>query len=326
MKQKICIISFDHWNYDKHIVDQLIVKNIDAFHIKIGGFKHKNFATRIVNSFSKIFLGKNPKIQKRQEHIIEMLENSGVQDQILVINPEVISLEYHLKIKQFTKKYICYLYDSVERNPVEHLLINVFDEIYSFDKDDVKKYGFKETTNYNYLEKQTNSEKAIKNKVLYIASFDKRLQQVLNLQKAFEKINVSYRFIIVGKKTTLFKLKNMFNSKISKLELRRTRINQEFLKKLYAETEIVLDIVRENQTGLSFRVFEAMAFEKKMITNNKSIVDYNFYNANNILIINNDTLDFEPSFFETKYQEIPAKIYKQYTLETWISNIFQINF
>ena len=154
MSQKICIISFDHWNYDKHIVDQLIANKIDAFHIKIGGFKHKNIRTRMSNSFSKIFLGKNPKIQKRQEHIIEMLEKNGLQDQILVINPEVISLEYHLKIKQFTKKYICYLYDSVERCPVEHLLHGVFDQIYSFDHDDVKKYGFKQITNYNYLEKQ----------------------------------------------------------------------------------------------------------------------------------------------------------------------------
>ena len=305
MSQKICIISFDHWNYDKHIVAKLNEKGIDAFHIKIGGFKHKNTWERITNTFNKIFLGKNPKIQKRQEHIIEMLEKNGFQNQILVINPEVISLDYHLKIKKYTQKYIAYLYDSVSRCPVEHLLEGIFDEIYSFDKEDVKKYNFKETTNYNYLEKhpQTNPI-SIKNQVLYIASFDNRLEKIMLLKEALQKINVSYRFIIVGKKTSLYKLKNVFSNLNLGIELRRKRIEQNDLKQLYSETQIVLDIVRENQTGLSFRVFEAMAFEKKLITNNKDISQYNFYNPNNILILENDTYTFDPAFFATEYQSL----------------------
>ncbi|UPF27054.1 hypothetical protein MWM29_09300, partial [Flavobacterium psychrophilum] len=276
MSQKICIISFDHWNYDKHIVDKLNEKGIDSFHIKIGGFKHKNIGTRIINTFSKIVLGKNPKIKKRQEHIIKMLEEKGFQDQILVINPEVISLEYHQKIKKFTPKYIAYLYDSVERCPIEHLLHGVFNEIYSFDKGDVKEYGFKETTNYNYLEKQPITDGlSIKNQVLYIASFDNRLEKVMLLKQAFEKIKVSYKFIIVGKKTSLYKLKNVFSSKILGIEFKRNRIKQNDLKKLYAQTQTILDLVRDNQSGLSFRVFEAMAFQKKLITNNKNIKTYN---------------------------------------------------
>ena len=325
MPQKICIISFDHWNYDKHIVDKLNAKGVDAFHIKIGGFKHKNLRVRIANSFSKIFLGKNPKIQKRQEHIIEMLKKNGFQDQILVINPEVISLDYHLKIKEFTKKYIAYLYDSVSRCPVEHLLEGVFDEIYSFDKEDVKKYGFKETTNYNYLEKQpVNNDLLIKNQALYIASFDNRLEKVILLKSAFQKINISFRFIIVGKKTTLFKLKKIFSNDILGLELRRKRINQNELKQLYSETKVVLDIVRENQAGLSFRVFEAMAFQKKLVTNNVNIIDYNFYNPNNILVIKNEKYDFDSHFFATKYEPLSEEIYYQYTLDNWVTKIFSI--
>ena len=325
MSQKICIISFDHWNYDKHIVDKLNEKGVDAFHIKIGGFKHKNIGTRILNTFSKIFFGKNPKIEKRQEHIIEMLGKKGFQDQILVINPEVISLEYHLKIKKFTKKYIAYLYDSVKRCPVEHLLNDVFDEIYSFDKGDVTKYGFKETTNYNYLDKQPiNNTIAIKNQILYIASFDNRLEKVMLLKQAFEKIKVSYKFIIVGKKASLYKFKNIFSSKISGIELRRNRIEQNDLKQLYSQTQTILDLVRDNQSGLSFRVFEAMAFQRKLITNNKNIVHYNFYNPNNILVLENEKYVFAKSFFDTNYEPLSEEIYHQYTLENWVNTIFKI--
>lgn len=326
MNQKICLISFDNWNYDKHIVDKLNQKGLDAFHIKIGGFKHKNFVSRISNTFSKIFLGKNPKIQKRQEYIIETLTKKGFQDQILVINPEVIDLECHLEIKKMTKKYMTYLYDSVDRCPVNHLLDGIFDEIYSFDQDDVKKYGFKKINNYNYIDKQPIANKnVIKNQVLYIASFDNRLTTVYNLKNIFTKIGVSFRFIIVGKKTILFKLKNYFSKKLDNIELKRKIITQNDLKILYNETEVILDLVRENQTGLSFRVFEAMAFQKKIITTNKSITSYDFYNPNNILVIDNEDLEINNTFFQTDYQTIPDEIYNLYTLDSWVETVFKLN-
>ncbi|WP_394759396.1 hypothetical protein [Flavobacterium sp.] len=326
MSQKICVISFDHWNYDCHIVSALQEIGIASFHIKIGNFKHTSLYSRFINTLSKIFIGKNPKIQKRQEYILNQLEKKGFQDQILVINPETIDLENHLKIKKYTSKYIAYLYDSVERNPVNHLLNGVFDEIYSFDKKDISNYNFKETTNYNYISKTPiASANKIKNEILYIASFDNRLDKIKQLKSLFEKINRTYRFIIVGKKTTLYKIKNLFSTQSKNLDLRRKRINQTELKKLYSETKIVLDIVRDNQIGLSFRVFEAMAYQKKIITNNKSIMEYDFYNPNNILVLQNKTYEFESSFFETAYQPIAKEIYDKYTVQSWVKKIFNLN-
>lgn len=325
MSQKICVISFDHWNYDKHIVTALKKKGIESFHIKIGGFKHTSVWSRIANAMSKLFLNKNPKIQKRQEFILETLKEKGIQDQILVINPELIEKKYHLEIKKYTSKYIAYLYDSVERCPVEHLLDGVFDEIYSFEKEDIKTFGFKETSNYIYFDKQPISEsKSFENQVLYVASFDNRLEKIVALKAAFEKIKITYRFIIVGKKTTLFKFKNFASKKLKGIELRRKRIEQDDLKVLYSNTEAILDIVRENQTGLSFRVFEAMAFQKKLITNNANIHNYNLYNPNNILVLKKDVSDINSDFFKTKYEPLSEEIYNQYTLDAWVTRVFAL--
>ena len=68
----------------------------------------------------------------------------------------------------------------------------------------------------------------------------------------------------------------------------RKRISHQEIPKIYNESKVLLDLVRENQDGLSFRIFEAMALKKKIITNNKTIVDYDFYNPNNILILKED--------------------------------------
>lgn len=323
MSQKICLISFDHWNYDQHIILALKRKNIDCFHIKIGQFKHKNLWSKITNTLSKVFLNKNPKLIKRQEYILKTLRERGIQDQILVINPELIDLNYHLKIKKYTSKYIAYLYDSVARCSVSNLLDGVFDEIYSFDADDIKNYHFKPTTNYNYI---INKPKAvsIKTAVLYLASFDNRLENLIPLKKYLNQKNQSFRFIIIGKKTSVYKILHLFSEKIKQLELRRKRINQSQLIELYQESKIILDLVRPHQTGLSFRIFEAMALEKKVITNNKNILNYNFYNPNNIAVIDTENIVINSDFFETEYQPLTETIYNQYTINNWVSSIFKL--
>lgn len=141
---KICLISFDFWHYDEHIVNKLKEKGVDAYHINIGAFTHKNFGARFKNAMSKVFIGKNLKHEKRQNFIIDSLKKIGKQDQILVINPESIEERVHEVIRNHTDRNIAYLYDSMSRNPADHIL-HFFDTVFSFDDEDVKEHGFKKS-------------------------------------------------------------------------------------------------------------------------------------------------------------------------------------
>ncbi len=313
--QKIVVISLDHWNYDKHIISDLQSKGITSQHINFGDYKHPSFFSRIKNFFYKVFLKKNLKKILRQEYIIEKLETIGKQDQILVINPDLIEKKYHLMIKEHTHKYIAYLYDSVARYPVQDLLEGVFDEIYSFDTDDVKKYNFKPTTNYNYLEKKDfHWIEAPNYQLFYLASFDDRIALLSQIAQKLNAIKVTFRFIIVTKKV----------KEIPFIEIRKERINQEDLGEFYNQTNVILDLVRDQQTGLSFRIFEAMAYQKKIITSNAAVRNYDFYNPNNILVLDENNLQIDASFFTTKYQPIPNEIYQKYTLSHWVDTIFEL--
>ena len=322
--KKIAVISFDHWEYDKHIVSTLLEKGIDATHIKIGGLRHQNLLQRMTNTFSKVFLNKNPKLKKRQDFILETLSKIGFQDQILVINPELIDLEYHLEIKKFTNKYIAYLYDSVDRCPVEHLLNRVFDIIFSFDDNDISKYNFKKTNNYIYFDKKPLDQKKTEFDIFYLASYDKRLELLNQISRKLNEINKTYLFIVVGKKTWKKSLLNFFNNSNKSIIYRRNRIKQEDIGFYYSKTNVILDLVRDNQIGLSFRVFEAMAFQKKLITSNKSIKNYDFYNPKNILIVDKSNLIFESTFFESNYEPLSDDIYRKYTLNSWVENVFEL--
>ena len=307
---KICVISFDFWGYDAHIVETLKEKGIEANHIKIGAVSYENFRERLTNLFSKVFLGKNLKYQKRQKFVIEQLDKLGHQDQILVLNADTFdhsTLEY---MKKSTNRFITFLYDNLDRFPVQDKL-HFFDKIYSFDDKDIEKHGFERLTNYNYLpflsqEKQNPSEDA-----LYITSYDKkRIKQLDILSQKFEELRLKFDLYVIGKKSWKNQLMKPFSK--NKIVFTRKRINHENLPEFYKRTKVILDLMRENQYGLSFRVFEAMALEKKIITDNEKIKNYDFYNPNNILVLNKDFSNITKEFFETPYQSLPEGIYKKY--------------
>jgi len=68
-----------------------------------------------------------------------------------------------------------------------------------------------------------------------------------------------------------------------------------------------LDLVQGNQTGLSFRVFEAMALQKKLITDNKAIRNYPFYNPNNILILDSKEIILNSDFSKLNMNRLRKK-------------------
>ena len=317
---KICVISFDFWNYDAHIVEELRRKGVDAHHINIGAYQHKDLSARVKNTISKIVLQRNLKNELRQEMILDTLKKLGPQDQILVINPELIDMEFHRQIKQCTKRYIAYLYDSLARCPAQHLF-SEFDEIFTFDKKDALDHHFKLITNYNYLPDQKTSVQP-KYDLVYLGSFDNRISLLSTISAQMDKLNLNYNFVVVGKKSWT---KNISFQNQNTILYKRQRVKHEDIPDFYLQGNIVLDLVRDNQTGLSFRIFETMALKKKIITNNPTIKDYDFYNPANVFILNEEASNIEKSFFEGSYQEIPAEIYDKYTLSSWVETIFSLD-
>lgn len=324
---KICVISFDFWGYDHYIVDALRSKNIDAHHIKIADVTHSNFSERAKNAVSKIFLNKNLKTEKRQRFVTDSLQQLGHQDQILVMNPDTFDLSTLQEIRKYTSRLITYLYDSLDRVVVDKEKLDLFDKIFSFDIADVEKYGFEKLTNYIYLPFCSEEKQNPEMDLFYITSYDnKRVEFIKLLTRRLLQLKSRFKIIVIGKKGWKHQLKNAFIKIPENLHIIFSikKISHKKLPRYYKNSRALLDLTRENQYGLSFRVFEAMALEKKIITDNELIKRYDFYNPQNILVLNETCSNLEKSFFETPYERVPEEIYYSYTLNYWIKKVFEI--
>jgi hypothetical protein len=84
----------------------------------------------------------------------------------------------------------------------------------------------------------------------------------------------------------------------------------------------VLDIVYPRQTGLSMRAFEAMAAKRKYITNNQDVKNYDFYNPNNILVVDVNNPIFPKEFINSPFDPVDKSIMYKYSVSGLVDDIF----
>lgn len=92
------------------------------------------------------------------------------------------------------------------------------------------------------------------------------------------------------------------------------------------ESNCVLDLVQENQGGITWRPLEAMFYKKKLVTSFKKIANYDFYCQENVFILGIDDLNKLYEFIQAPYRSIDKNIIRKYTADGWIENfLMRIN-
>ena len=314
MTKRITLIYPFSYGYIDFVVNELqSYSEITVTDIKTDSIKYKypNLGSKIWNGLTKIF-GKNIKKEFLKNQILEKLKEK--QDIIFIIRPDLIEDSLLKELKEKTNCFIAYYYDSCKKYPRQVEIANIFDEIYSYENEDIEKYGFIETTNFIYDEQIESNE--IKYDIFNISSFDSRIDEIDKISKQLTETGFKINFILFW----FEKLNYPYLTSITEyLSLDET-------KQLISQSKAMIDIQRDDQKGLSFRTFESLGYRKKLITTNSSVKNYDFYNPNNILIIDSGNLDIQAlkKFLELPYSEISREVLDKYTVETFVKKTFKI--
>jgi len=314
MKQVLLMMP-SYYNFDEVITDSLLkhsghqVKTIDTSP-KIA---YRHLLDRIVNLFSKVFLNKNLKPAMQRKRILEEINGLGRIDYLIINRVDLIDdIVFDVVIKKAVHKVLL-LWDSLEKVEAPINRFPSFDRIFSFDTDDCKRHHFTKIENFHFWEMQ-QPENPIYDAV-YLGTLDAReddLKKLITYLKDNEKNVKAFLHIPSGK--TIKRAEQI--SPLEKIIPFKESIS--FAK----QASVIIDLAHKNQTGLSFRVFEAMSLHKKLITTNKQIADYDFYNPNNIFVITDiDQINIPQSFWAAPYQELNQEIVSKYSAESWVKKI-----
>lgn len=315
--KKILFLCTDHLDLYK-VFQKGIEKysNCDVTTITYKKFKYKNLAQRIQNFLSKLLFNKNLKPLWSSKETIASINKNTKFDYVLIICPEFLHPKYLEFFNTISKKTIAYYWDGFDHFPTYRDTVQYFDICYSFDPVDVKNYNLKFITNFYFIE---NRNTETKTDFFFLSSYDSRytsLEEIVSLlEEQNQKIKV-YQY--TDDKNVIDNNKNKSITFINKY------ISFEDTTQFMKESKIILDIHKKIQHGLSFRVFEAMGLGKKLITTNEDIMNYDFYNPNNIFIWKKGTKSIPNNFLNTPYEELPIGIYEKYSQKNWVKKVFDL--
>ena len=94
---------------------------------------------------------------------------------------------------------------------------------------------------------------------------------------------------------------------------------------LVAASRVILDVQHPKQSGLTLRPVEMLGARRKLITTNQNIRIYDFYDENNILIVDRENPKINSEFFSLPYRDIDKVIYDKYSIHAWVKRIFSCN-
>jgi hypothetical protein len=316
--KKIAVIGLDQWGYNKYIARALeshghTVQFIDYYKLR---YKYPGMLHKTGNFLTKNLFGYNFKRAHLDIVMERFLENMEHQDVIFVIKGDELSAKILSRLKSKTDRLIAFFNDSVKRYPRMKKIADYFDEVYSFELEDVYNYGYHFLSNYIYFDPKEFSEVKNRFNIFNISSLNQRKNYVQRFASYFEDVNQNHKIIVLGDRPVVD------NGTCIEYIEEPIPLN-EVLRDYVAKSRVLLDIQRAGQDGLSFRIFESLGLGKKLITTNRAVTKYDFYDPINICVVDPKRIEIPESFFLTDYNPVDKKIVANYKIENWVKFLIQ---
>lgn len=287
-----------------------------------------NFWTKALIRINRNLLG--PIIDKYHNGIIESVK-SNKYDIVYCYKGEAFSPSMIQKLKNlFPKAYfVLYFPDSVRNNPSARQIIPLFDDCYTFDKEDTEQFGVKFLPLFysDNMREVANAKVNKKYDLFFVGTVHSDrynfIKKIINQYEA--KGLTAFTWFYFPSRVLYYKmlLENREVRKAPKSEFKFKTIPADKLAELLSSSNVVLDIQHPKQTGLTMRTIETLGAKKKLLTTNKQIIEYDFYNPANVLVVDRKNPVIPDEFMITPYVEIPQEIYNKYYIDSWRDTLLQ---
>lgn len=244
-----------------------------------------------------------------------------------------------LKQRNPKVKKVLYLYDKIDGHFQINSFFSYYDRVFSFDKVDCKKYNLRFLPIYWF---PAEKEEDIIFDIFGLASLRyesqdriivfekvKKIAKENNLRdyiKLFYKISQN-KYIYTLKYLTLrafgkrsFSLNELKSNDLFVFD----SINPSEFRKVIQQSNIILDTQNPFQDGLTARFMWALGLEKKIITTNESVKDYDFYNNNQVFVLNDnysELVDFIKKPFAMS--DVQRDQIAKYRIDNWIDILLE---
>lgn len=258
---------------------------------------------------------------------IASMQQSGGVDYALFIRADIWNAKFIKNIRQYVNKaMIGYQWDGMHRFLEIWKLLPYFDRFYVFDPNDVNEQDKKCLPATNFYLDDRLEELPVSSDFYFIGlhvPMVSRTNAIIRFAQLAKEKDWNLDFRIMCNIKDIRKISSEY-ALVDNIKVSSQRI--EYRENVYyaRQAKVLVDFLNGYHGGLSFRVFEALGYEKKLITTNPNIVKYDFYHPNNILVWDGNTLDGIEEFLQKPYVAIDPEIKQKYAFSNWIRYILDL--
>ncbi len=261
--------------------------------------------------------------------MLKRFPKADPDDPMIIVFDTATSVEYLFELKKkYPEKYIIFWFwnriDDSSRARMEQAKAIL--PVWSYSPSDCKLYGLKYNTQFYFdslipdddpKEQDASGQQNIGTpgdppKALFIGrEKEDRLDALERIISALKSNGVTVETQITRRL-----------SKMERLFLREKLIPYMEVVEKTKKSDILIDCYGSDTAGCSLRVMEAMFFGKKLVTDNRSLADYDFYDSHNIYIMGEDKRSLK-EFIEEPCVPVPEEIRNKYRFSEWIKRFSQ---
>lgn len=237
-------------------------------------------------------------IWDRKNVLNQLLIEDGCEYYLILTNDVIrkFSVRYLRKLNQMKDVHVyVVLLDSYDYlQPYFRRCVNRVqsDHVYSFQKSDCKKHGFHYVNTLYSCVDLSEYKTGVSSDVYFVGADKNRMKEVYNVYSRLSLMGFHCRFVVIIKPKNLVE----YELKYKGIEFRTKRIGYKEILSDISSTKCILELCQQGQDGLTMRFYEALFYNKYLLTNNLSARNHPFFNSNYMMIFN-DTEEIV-SFFK----------------------------
>lgn len=326
--KKILFLCPLFFNYHKKLIGAMesLGAEVDYFDERPSNTVLSKALLRINRNFVTL------QIKKYYDEISLKINNKNY-DHIVICQAEATPQSFLKDVRKMNSKarMVLMLWDSVANkvNTLEKL--EFFDEVFSFDKRDCDQFGL--TFRPLFFDKEYEIIAKEETELVYDLFFvgtvhSDRYRILLEVKQQFERNNLNvFYFMYIPSKLMYYQRRwftsELAGSKINEFSFKGLPSNQ--LTAKLKQSKTVVDIQHPKQTGLTMRTIEMLGANKKMITTNADIVNYDFYHPNNICVVDRGNVVVPTEFMMSPFVEVEEKVKERYSINYFVMDLLGIS-
>lgn len=320
------VLMFSPYGATKHY-GEAIKGELEKRGAIVNGYDERPSQNSLVKIVIRLFKQRIPQIFDRYISRVIVENKDKDFDYILICRGEAftpLTIE-HLR-KSFPKaKVVLYFWDILRCADVRFNIPHA-DRAMSFDPQDAEENEGLEFRPTFFVKEYKNvqAKPSDKNDVCFIGTLHSNRHKIIKkIEKSFTDQGLKfYKYLYVPSPLVYIKDFILKFPYISLSQVHFSPISVKDTVKVLNETKAIFDINYTAQKSLSTRAYESMAARRKYITTNPEVLTYDFYNPNNIAVVDLNNIKISKDFIEKPFEEVSEEILYHYSVAGLVDNLF----